>query len=232
LTKLALLLLAGCAAAPTQTVSLVVTLDSGTTRVADASFDSSPTAAIVDASPRDAAKPTASEPWCNDKYDNTPCIFHAYGGCYVRDRQPPPRDDTYAYSYCPAAPMPSFMAHARSCGRKQNEPIVQKPASYVRAPDLARCSAIETKWANVPHEDRACTSDADCAKVVDGCFIKVLNKKAQALPKYADQPCPNPAAGMCSPSNDPVRCASGCCILEGSSPFGTIDTAYPKVTPP
>lgn len=224
---LVLLVLGACAGAQTQTVTLVVPVDAS---MSDAD------AAIIDAvtvdTARDAPQPTASEPWCNEKYDVFPCIFTAYGNCWLREKTPGDPASPYTFTYCPPGSPPSFMTKPRACGRRSTEPIVKRTVTYVQEPDRNRCSGIATKWANVAHEERSCTTDADCALVSRGCFLAGLTKTAAALPKYADQPCGNPAAGMCAPQNEQVHCTAGCCILTGMSPFGTTDAAYPKVTPP
>jgi hypothetical protein len=222
--------LAACAAAPTQTVQIA-------TKPQDAGSPDADAAVVIaadDASP-EAASPvtrkTVSEPWCSERYDVVPCVFRAYGLCFLRDRELPKPEDGYAYWSCPADPAPAFMTKTRACGRRPNEAVVSRQVSYAIA-DKAKCSAIETRWANVLSDERACKSNDDCAAINDGCFHAALNKTAATLPKYADRPCGNPAAGMCAPRKNSVRCESGCCLFDGSTPFGTIEPAYPKITPP
>ena len=209
------LVLAGCAAATsTQNVEIVVTPDAAAP--ADASVTTSTPVSTV----------PASEPWCTTGGHNMPCVFWAYGTCFS------PSDDGAVQDTCPTEPPPSFMTQPRACGRRANERVVAVETQYVEARDRPRCSAIDTTWANVPHEDRACTADSDCGLVEVGCFHTSLTRKALKLAKYANAPCPNPAAGACRQSTNSVRCQSGCCVMGGDSPFGTIDFAYPKITPP
>jgi hypothetical protein len=69
-------------------------------------------------------------------------------------------------------------------------------------------------WANVPHGDRACTSDDECRALGDGsCFDAALNVGGAAKPEYATFPCGNPAAGACARARASARCAQGCCEL-------------------
>jgi hypothetical protein len=230
------LVLAACAAAPTQTVQVAATPSDAGSSSPDASAEAA-VAIALDASADVAAvatiasKPVA-EPWCNERYDVLPCVFRVFGACFLRDKGSKPSEG-YAYWSCPSGSPPAFQDKPRACGRRPNEPIVPRQVLYSSA-DKAKCNAIETRWANVLNDERACKSDDDCVVIHMGCFRAPLNKATAALPKYADQPCGNPASGMCAPQKTMVRCQSGCCLFDGPGPsaFGTVDPAYPTITPP
>ncbi len=100
-------------------------------------------------------------------------------------------------------------AHA-TCGRSPEDPVKPVRWPYGKSP---RCDALETRWANVLHEDLACKSDADCMLVMDGghCVFATLNKKAATQPRYQTWPCGNPAAGPCAANSEVPHCKSGCC---------------------
>jgi len=79
--------------------------------------------------------------------------------------------------------------------------------------DNAHCDELETRWANVPHQDRACHSDDECTLVIsDGnCIVLPLTKKAAARPEYREAPCGNPMSGACVERPIKARCLEGCC---------------------
>src|SRR5208283_3359755 len=72
----------------------------------------------------------------------------------------------------------------RVCGRKPGERIERVPWGHGRG--NAKCDALETLWANVPHADRACHSDDECTVVSsDGNCIRLpLTKVAAGRAEY------------------------------------------------
>jgi hypothetical protein len=104
-----------------------------------------------------------------------------------------------------------------TCGRLPSEPF--EPQAWGHnigsAGDVARCDRAATIWANVPHADRVCQSDADCVPIVanGNCFRDALNRSGAAKPLYRATPCGNPAAGACAGPRDgwKTRCYRGCC---------------------
>ena len=78
----------------------------------------------------------------------------------------------------------------------------------------ARCDALETLWANVPHADRACHSDDECTVIAsDGnCILLPLTKVAARRAEYRTPPCGNPMSGACPGGGVAPRCVDGCCV--------------------
>lgn len=112
------------------------------------------------------------------------------------------------------AEAPGSGGPARVCGRLPHQPVVAKTWQYadIAGPN-ATCDRAETTWANVPHDDRACAVDLDCAAVLDpeGCSYRGLNREAAGEPEYAVVGCGHPAAGVCLQQTFVARCVAGCC---------------------
>ena len=102
----------------------------------------------------------------------------------------------------------------RVCGRTRGQPIER--AHWAHGQGNAHCDELETRWANVPHADRACKSDDECTvKVSDGnCILLPLTKNAAVRPEYQEAPCGNPMSGACVGRPIVARCASGCCVAD------------------
>jgi hypothetical protein len=116
------------------------------------------------------------------------------------------------------APAPPPAGPPALCGRKPGQPIQPTPWPYpAHLGGGNDCSARETLWANVPHADRTCGSDADCAVITGNgnCFHAALNEAAAAKPAYAQHPCGNPASGACMPRVATPKCEAGCCVVGG-----------------
>jgi hypothetical protein len=118
------------------------------------------------------------------------------------------------------------MEKQQVCGRRPNEPIVPQHTGWAAVPPS--CDAALTAWANVPHGDRVCRTDADCTVVSGSCFTGVIAKHAAS--RYVPA-CSPPGAGACSGGAPPVRCQAGCCVLEGGG-FGTVQPERLQVSLP
>ena len=171
------------------------------------------------------AIPTA--PWCNEAYDNAPCVFMSFGECVSKDTKGKRiSDGDFAYTKCPSGDPPAFMRRSMVCGRRANEPVV--PTRSRNMSGNATCDRIATEWANVLHEERACTSDADCTVVTGdgGCQNVAIAKSALKRKALQTAPCGAPGSGACAGA-PAVRCVQGCCALSNGS-WGTGEVAYPK----
>jgi hypothetical protein len=105
-------------------------------------------------------------------------------------------------------------APGRVCGRLPAQPVAPRRWQYegVAGPSPS-CDRAETTWANVPHDDRACLVDLDCAAVLEpgGCSYGPLNREAALRPEYAPVGCGDPRAGACPQQTPVARCVAGCC---------------------
>src|SRR5262245_5915735 len=128
----------------------------------------------------------------------------------------------------PSAPAGSAAAvHAPVCGRRSTEQVIAQTSPFTYD---ASCNQRETTWANVPHEHRTCTSDADCVVVLHNanCDAFPLAKSAEKHPDYARGPCGNPAQGFCAGASHAAKCIEGCCNLTREMDrWGTREVAYP-----
>jgi len=122
---------------------------------------------------------------------------------------------------------PAKPAGTAICGRRANEKVIARKSDHGYD---ASCDTRQTTWANVPHEHRTCSTDADCVVVLfnANCDQLPLAKSAASRNEYSEGPCSNPAQGMCAGAVPAAKCASGCCNLAGLDRWGTIDVAYPK----
>ncbi len=147
-------------------------------------------------------------------------------------RSDEPRDDgTPRAAREPAAvsatPIGVPAAGTAVCGRRAHDKIVARKSTYTYE---ATCDQRQTTWANVPHEHRACSTDADCVAVLRNanCDVFPLAKSAENLPEYAQGPCVAPTQGFCAGDPPTATCVAGCCNLTGMYPWGAIEVAYPR----
>jgi hypothetical protein len=108
-------------------------------------------------------------------------------------------------------PEPPPAGPPRACGRMPGERIER--VTWAHGNGDAKCDALETRWANVPHRDRACRSDDECIVIAaDGnCILLPLTKKAATRAEYQTPPCGNPRSGACPGGRSAARCVDGCC---------------------
>ena len=101
-----------------------------------------------------------------------------------------------------------------ACGKMPGRPVER--VQWLHGKGDARCDELETRWANVPHADRACRADDECTVVAgDGnCFLSPLTKSAALRSEYQAAPCGNPASGACPGDRTVARCLKGCCVVE------------------
>jgi hypothetical protein len=196
---------------------------------------STQTSSVVreDAAVSVVAADAASLAWCDESYAVVPCAFTAFGSCATKvGKGRAIIDDDFEPTACPSGAPPAFMTKPAICGRRAIEKVVAKTSQFTYD---ATCNQRETTWANVPHNDRVCASDADCVVALHNanCDAFPLAKSAATRKEYAQGPCGNPAQGMCAGAVPAAKCVAGCCNLSRAMErWGTRAVEFPKLEVP